>query len=260
MAGSPETALITGASSGIGAELARLFARDGSSLVLVARTEERLEALAAELRAAHGVEVRVAPSDLARAGAPRELYERLARDGVQVDVLVNNAGYGMRGPFAELDEAGQMEMIQLNASTPTHLIRLFLPGMLERRRGAVLNVASAAAFQPGPWMAVYYASKAYLLSLSEAIAEEVAGRGVSVSCLAPGPTDTPFAPEARMGESRLFRIAGTMSARAVAEAGYRGMRRGAAVVVPGARTQIIPVGAHLFPRAVMRKLAGFLNQ
>ena len=253
-----ETALITGASSGIGAELARIFAREGSDLVLVARGVAAMEALAAELRAAHGAEVRVVPADLSLPGAPRELYERLEREAVTVDVLVNNAGFGLRGPFAELDEARQMEIVQVNAAAPTHLIRLFLPGMLERGRGGILNVASAAAFQPGPWMAVYYASKAYLLHLSEAIGEEVAGRGVTVSWLVPGPVDTPVSPDAKMAETRLFKL-GTMSVHAVAEAGYRGLRRGKAVVVPGARNQLIPLGARLTPRGLMRKIAGYLH-
>jgi uncharacterized protein len=254
-----ESVLITGASSGIGTELARVFAREGSNLVLVARSEAKLTALAAELSASHGVRARVVRADLAVPGAAQEVFDRLAADGVQVDVLVNNAGFGFRGAFAEIDTAAQVDMIQVNVTAPTHLARLFLPGMLQRKRGGILNVASAAGFQPGPWMSVYYATKAYLLHFSEALAEEVAGSGVRVTCLAPGPTETGFGELADMGPTRLFKL-GTMTAAQVAEAGYRGFRRGAPLLVPGVRNAIIPWAVRFMPRVAMRRIAGYLNR
>ena len=168
-----ETVLITGASSGIGLELARLFAKDGANLILVARRQELLDALAAELREQHRVEVRVLIADLSRADAPDEIVRTLTEWAMEIDVLVNNAGFGARGSFTELDLNRQMDMVRVNVNAPTHLARLLLPGMISRRRGGILNVASMAGFQPGPYMAIYYATKAYLLSFSEALAEEV---------------------------------------------------------------------------------------
>ena len=181
----PETALVTGASSGIGWELAKLFAADKSNLVLVARSREKLHELAADLREAHGVEVRVVAMDLADPNSPPAIFGLLAAEGVTVDVLVNNAGFGAVGSVADLPLERQMEMIQVNLTALTHLTRLFLPGMIQRRSGGILNVASTAAFQPGPYMAVYYATKAYVLSFTEAVAEEVLGTGIRVTCLAP---------------------------------------------------------------------------
>ena len=255
----PEVVLITGASSGIGAELARVFAREGSSLVLVARSAGKLGTLAGALSRDHGVRVSVIPADLAVPGAARQIYDRLEAEGIRVDVLVNNAGFGFRGPFVEIDAQAQVDMIQVNVTAPTHLARLLLPGMIERRRGGILNVASTAGFQPGPWMNVYYATKAYLLHFSEALTDEVAGTGVTVSCLAPGPTDTGFVELAAMDETRLFKL-GTMTPTQVAEAGYRGFRRGDPLVIPGARNGVIPWAARVTPRFLMRRLAGFLNR
>src|ERR1051325_400430 len=223
------TALVTGASGGIGEELARLFAADGHALVLVARSEEKLRRLAEELGAKHGVAVRVLASDLSRAEAPREILEELTRAGVSVDALVNNAGIGTWGLFAETDLKQELELLQINVVALTHLTKLFLPSMIARGRGYVCNVASTAAFQPGPLMAVYYASKAYVLSFSEALSNETAGTGVVVSALCPGPTETGFVAAAGMGDSKLF-DRGPMGAREVAEAGYRGMLEGKRIV------------------------------
>ena len=191
-----ETVLITGASSGIGRELARQFAGDGADLVLIARSEDRLRDLAGELTAEYGVTVEVVPADLSQPGSPDQIVQTLAQQQTDVDVLVNNAGFGARGPVAGLGVQRQLEMIEVNVAALTRLTALLLPGMLERRRGDILNVASTAAFQPGPNSAVYYATKAYVLSFTEALAEEVRGSGVRVSCLAPGPTDTGFAVQA----------------------------------------------------------------
>ena len=185
------TVLITGASGGIGEQLARLFAAHRYDLVLVARSVDKLQSLSAELARAHGIQSRVLPADLADPGAPPRLFEAL--QDAAIDVLVNNAGFGARGAYAQIDYQLEARMIQVNVAALAHLTRLFLPGMLARRTGKILNVASTAAYVPGPFMAVYYASKAFVLSFSEALAEEVQGSGVTVTALIPGPTETNFA-------------------------------------------------------------------
>jgi len=248
-----ETALITGASSGIGEELARLFARDRSHLVLVARSQEKLERLAAELRKEHGIEAEVFPKDLADAAAPQAIFDGLAAKGILVDVLVNNAGFGAAGPVADLPVQKQIEMIQVNVTALTYLTRLFLPGMLQRGSGGILNVGSTAGFQPGPYMAVYYATKAYVLSFTEALAEELAGTAIKVTCLAPGPTATGFAALANMENALLFKL-GTMDAKPVAAIGYRGFRRGKVIVVPGFKNRLGAFAVRLGPRSTVRKL------
>ncbi|HEX8292580.1 MAG TPA: SDR family oxidoreductase, partial [Pyrinomonadaceae bacterium] len=232
------TALVTGASGGIGEELARLFAADGHGLVLVARSRDKLARLAEELHEKHGVGARVLAADLARAGAPQEIFDELRGAGVAVDALVNNAGFGSYGLFAETDLRSELDLLQVNVVALTHLTKLFLPGMLARGRGYVMNVASTAAFQPGPLMAVYYASKAYVLSFSEALANECGGTGVRVSALCPGPTETGFVAAAGMGDSKLFDRA-VMDARTVAVEGYRGMLAGKTVVIPGRRNNLL---------------------
>ncbi|HZC76160.1 MAG TPA: SDR family oxidoreductase, partial [Ktedonobacterales bacterium] len=196
-----ETALVTGASSGIGEELARLFARDGYDLVLVARGKTQLEALAAELRQRHGVSLTVLATDLAQPAAAQAIYDELTRAGITVDVLVNNAGYATYGSFTEIPAETELAMLQVNMAALTHLCKLFLPPMVRRGSGRVLNVASTAAFQPGPLMAAYYASKAYVLSLSEALANELRGTGVTVTALCPGPTRSGFQSRAKMEDS-----------------------------------------------------------
>jgi short-subunit dehydrogenase len=253
-----ESVLITGASSGIGLELAKLFAADGSDLVLVARSEEKLRTLASELQQRHGIGVQVLAHDLSDPTAPQAIFRNLSEQQVQIDVLVNNAGFGDRGKVAELGLERQLHMIQVNVTALTHLTRLFLPGMLGRRRGGILNVASTAAFQPGPYMAVYYATKAYVLSFSEALAEEVKEAGINVCCLAPGTTQTGFAAEAHMQNSRLFRL-GAMDAGSVARAGYEGLRQGRVLVVPGIRNRAGTFAVRLLPRALVRKIAGSLQ-
>lgn len=247
------TALVTGASGGIGEELARLFAADGHDLVLVARSRDKLARLAEELQEKHGVSARVLAADLARPEAPREILEELSAGGVTVDALVNNAGFGTYGLFAETDLKSELDMLQVNVVALTHLTKLFLPGMTARRRGYVMNVASTAAFQPGPLMAVYYASKAYVLSLSEALANECEGTGVVVSALCPGPTETGFVAAAGMGDSKLFDRA-VMDARTVAVAGYRGLLAGRAVVIPGLRNNLLARSIGLFPRGLVTKV------
>jgi hypothetical protein len=239
------TALVTGASSGIGRDLARLLAADGYDVVLVARRADALEALAAELGGA-----RVLAADLADPAAPA----KLAAEVPDVDVLVNNAGVGDYGPFAEADLAKTLGMLQLNVAALTELTRRYLPGMLERGNGRVLNVASTAAFQPGPLMAVYYATKAYVLSFSEAVAEEVRGRGVTVTALCPGPTASGFQAGAGMEESRLVKGRRLPTSEQVARAGYRAMRRGRVVAVVGVGNRFLAASVRLSPRFLIRRV------
>ncbi len=253
-----ETVLITGASSGIGLELARCFAEAKSDLVLVARREEKLRELAAELQTKHGVRVRVIVKDLAAPAAPREITEELAAGGIAIDVLVNNAGFGERGAFVELGLERQMNMLRVNIQALSELTGRLLLGMIERRRGGVLNVASAAAFQPGPWMTMYYATKAYVLHFSEALAEEVLGTGVHVTCLCPGATATEFFQQAHAESAWLFRL-GTMSAARVARSGYRGFRKRRVIVVPGLGPKLLALGVRITPRWIVRKITKFLN-
>ncbi len=246
--------LITGASSGIGADLARVFAREGHDLVLVARSRDRLDALARELRDAHGAAARVLPIDLSAPGAAGVVRERVAQEGIDIEVLVNDAGFGMRGPFAELDPARQLEMIQVNLVALTELTRLFVPDMVRRGAGRILNVASTAAFQPGPLMAVYCATKAYVLSLSEALAEELRGSGVTVTCVTPGATETGFGEIAGVSATRLFR-SGTMSSRAVAESAYSALNKGVPLVVPGFRNRLLSASVRFLPIPTAARVA-----
>ena len=250
---STETALITGASSGIGEELARLFAQDRSNLVLVARSGEKLERLAAELRVKHGIEVEVLAGDLADGATPQAIFDELAAKGIAVDVLVNNAGFGARGSINDLPLPKQIDMIQVNVTSLTHLTRLFLPAMVQRNHGGILNVGSTAGFQPGPYMAVYYATKAYVLSFTEALAEELAGTAIKVTCLAPGATATGFKAAANLENSLLFKL-GAMDAKAVAALGYGGFRRGKVIVIPGLKNKLGAFAVRLVPRSIVRKL------
>jgi uncharacterized protein len=248
-----ETVLFTGASSGIGEELSRLFAKDGSNLVLVARSREKLDQLAAELHENHGIEVEILAKDLADAAAPQAIFDELAAKGIFVDVLVNNAGFGAAGPVADLPIQEQIDMIRVNVTALTHLTRLFLPGMIQRGNGGILNVGSTAGFQPGPFMAVYYATKAYVLSFTEALAEELAGTAIKVTCLAPGATATGFAAVANMENSVLFNL-GTTDAKTVATVGYRGFRRGKVIVIPGLKNKFGAFAVRLAPRNFVRTL------
>jgi short-subunit dehydrogenase len=249
------TALITGASGGIGYEFAKLFARDRVGLVLVARNEAKLAAVAPELRALGAPRVEVIALDLASADAVPPLLQELSTRRLEIDVLVNNAGYGQSGSFAATDEATELGMIQLNIGALTALTKGVLPGMLARGRGRILNVASTAGFQPGPFVAVYSATKAYVVSFSEALAEELAGSGITVTTLCPGPTATGFAARASMQQSRLFRPGMTMTAAAVAAVGYSGLKRGRRLVVPGLLNKIQLQSLRISPRRLVVKIA-----
>ncbi len=246
------TALVTGASSGIGAALARLFAKNGYDLVMVARSQQALEHLANELTRTSGAKVVVLTKDLAHASAAEEIVAALQQQGIQIDVLVNNAGFATYGMFAEIEPQAELEMMQVNMITLTHLIKLLLPGMLVRHRGKILNVASTAAFQPGPLMAVYYATKAYVLSLSEALAEELRGSGVSVTALCPGPTRSGFQERAKMRESRLVQ-GDIMDAETVATAGYRALMSNKRMVIPGTQNRLMALAPRLLPRSLITR-------
>ena len=252
-----ETALITGASSGIGWDLAQLMAPD-FDLIITARNQKKLEELASQLQSAYGARVHVIPADLARPQASQEIFAEIARRGLQVDVLVNNAGFGSYGAFKSTSLQDELEMLQVNVTAVTHLTKLALPGMLERKRGRILNVASTAGFQPGPLMAVYYATKAFVISFSEAIANELKGSGVTVTCLCPGPTATEFAARANMEKSRLFML-GRMSSHDVARAGYKGMLRGKRLVIPGLMNKLVMQSVRFTPRKMVTAIAGSLN-
>lgn len=247
------TALVTGASGGIGRELATLFARDGRDVVVVARSEEALIDLGTRLQDEYGVTVTVVVKDLAEPDSPAEIQSALADRGIEVDVLVNNAGFATYGRFLDTDLDRERDELQVNVVAVTELTKRFLPGMVDRGEGRVLNVASTAAFQPGPLMAVYYASKSYVLSFSEALAAELDGTGVTVTALCPGPTDTGFQSRAQMGAAKL--VQGDLQDPAeVARAGYRGMQAGEAVVVPGLRNKLLSVAVRLLPRRVVRSM------
>jgi uncharacterized protein len=253
-------ALITGASSGIGTELARVFAERGYSLLLTARREERLTALAAELRAKHGIAPETLVFDLEDPAATQALFAAVEAKGIALHTLVNNAGFGLRGRFAELPYDQQVAMVELNVSVPLKLSRLFLPGMIERRQGGILNVASTAAFQAGPKMAVYYATKAFVLSLSEALHEEVRRHGLAVTALCPGPVPTEFSERASLQMTRLVKMRFmTLSAEEVARQGVAGYERGKAIVIPGVVSKLGAWGAQIGPRAAARAIAGKLQ-
>ncbi len=254
-----ETVLVTGASSGIGLELAKCFAADKSTLVLVARSTAAMETLAAELRREQKIEVHVITADLARPESPQKIFDELKGRGVIVDVLVNNAGFGLHGGFAELPLARQLEIIQVNIAALVALTGLFLPGMVQRKRGGILNVGSVAGFLPGPNMAVYYASKAFVQSFSEALFEELRGSDVSVTNLCPGPTESNFSQTARSHRVREARSP-KMSAQIVAQIGHQDFRRGKCVSIPGFSNKLVASASKLLPRSTVRKSVGRYNQ
>ncbi|EJN58252.1 SDR family NAD(P)-dependent oxidoreductase [Halogranum rubrum] len=251
-------ALVTGASSGIGLELSRLLAADGYDLVLVARSEDTLRKLGEELQGDHGVNVTVVVKDLARPESPAEIQSALEERDIPVDVLVNNAGFGTSGPFAEADLDRELDEIQVNVTALTELTRRFLPRMVERGEGRILNVASTAAFQPGPYMAVYYATKAYVLSFSEAISEELRGTGVTVTALCPGATETNFDERAGVSDTPLFQ-GNVASAADVAEMGYRATMDGKAVAVYGKKAKLLTLLVRVTPRRIVRKVVKGMN-
>jgi hypothetical protein len=253
------TTLITGASGGIGYELAKLFARDHHNVVLVARNADKLTQVATELQA-HGVTVKTIALDLATPLAPKFLFDRLQSEATPIDVLVNNAGFGAYGEFATMPEEEILGQIQLNITALTELTRLFLPAMLQRRSGRIMNVASTAAFQPGPLMAVYYATKAYVLSFSEAIANELRGSAVTVTCFCPGATHTGFAKQAGIENSRLFKKVGAMPAEKVARQGYRALMQGRTVAISGLHNWIVAQSVRFTPRKIVTAISRWVAE
>lgn len=249
------TALITGASSGIGLELARIHAARGGDLVIVARRGEELEVLAGQLRSAHGTDVVVIAQDLALPSAARDLYKNVQDRGIEIDFLINNAGFGGHGLFYERDLARERAMIQLNVITLVELTHLFLTGFVARGSGRVLNVASMAGFIPGPLQAVYYATKAFVLSFSEAIANELEDSGVTVTALAPGAVATGFAEVADVGDLRAWERS-VASPKDVAAYGYQAMLDGKVVAVPGfANRFLIHFVRRLIPRGIVTRIS-----
>jgi uncharacterized protein len=250
--------IVTGASSGIGADLARQFSAIGHNLILVARRRAKLQALADALRERDRGIVEIMEFDLTKAKAPRALFDAVEEMGVPVHTLVNNAGFGLRGDFVELSIDEQLEMMNINMTALTKLSHLFLPGMIERKQGGIINVSSTAAFQAGPHMAVYYASKAFVLSLSEALHEEVKPHGVTVTALCPGPTESGFGERAGMDGTRLFQRS-KMTSERVAEIGVEGYRAGHAIVVTGMRNRMASQASRILPRFLTRRFAKSLQ-
>lgn len=248
------TALITGSSNGIGYELAGIHAEHGDNLVLVARNKCKLDELKGILQEKHGIKIYTIEKDLSFSGASGEVFAEVNRQNITVDYLVNNAGFGDIRIFAESDWNKQEKMINLNVTALTHLSRLFLPGMIDRGFGKILNVASTASFQPGPTMSVYFATKAYVLSFSEAVNEEVRKQGVTVTALCPGSTDSGFHATA-LGEGRKARKRNLPSSREVAEYGHKAMMKGKAVAIPGFKNAFMATAVRFIPRSLVVKAA-----
>jgi len=255
---SRETVLITGASSGIGLELAKCFAADGSRLILVARNKDALEKLAEELRQKHKIETIVLPADLSLPEAPKQIFDSLAAQKISVDVLVNNAGFGLHGKFLEMSLSRQLEIIKVNVNALVELTGLFLPGLVERRAGGIFNVGSVAGFVPGPGLAIYYATKAFVQSFSEALSEELAGTGVSVTVLCPGPTETNFSAVSRGEKVRVVQTK-KMSAEEVARTGYAAFRNKKVISVPGLQNKAMILAARIAPRSMVRRIVKKYN-
>ncbi|HYP15662.1 MAG TPA: SDR family oxidoreductase [Opitutus sp.] len=255
-AGKSETALITGASSGIGLALAREFARHGHSVVIVAPVKSELEDIARRLSAEFGVNVHPIAKDLSVENAADEIFDDLINSGIAIDILVNNAGLGQRGNFWETPLDRDIEIIRVNAEAPIRLTKRFLPTMISRKRGRILNTASIAGFQPGPLLAVYHASKAFVLSWSEALATELKDRdtGVSLTTLCPGPVDTDFFPKADMMDTNVFQKGSVMGPQEVAEAAYEALMKGERIIVPGAMNKAMVVGRRMMPISTQAKM------
>lgn len=249
--GEGQTALVTGASMGIGVDLAECFAKDGYDLILAARSGDALAGVAERLAQKYNVTATPIVADLGERGAGEKLAGEIAAKGLKVDVLVNNAGYGIAGAFDGSDRAAQLGMIDLNDRALVELTHIYWPAMLASKRGGVLNVASTAAFQPGPLMAVYYASKAFVLSFSEALWKEAEGTGVHVSVLCPGPTVSKFRERAGTGKTKLSRMGEAMPSMKCAKMGYRAFQNNQRVKITGARNALLASLAPFLPRKTL---------
>jgi uncharacterized protein len=252
------TALVTGASAGLGADYAKLFAADGHDLVLVARRRDKLDELAAQL-GKDGTRVTVIAADLQDAAAPQRIFDEVSQAGIEIDFLVNNAGFGSNGAFVGLAADRELGMIDVNIRSLVHLTRLFLPGMVERKRGRVLNIGSTAGFVAGPFMATYYASKAFVISFTEALAYELKGTGVTATVSCPGATATEFAAVAGNDKSSLFK-SGVADSLSVARHGYRAMLAGKVIAIPGVKNKLTAQSVRFSPRSLIRSIAARLNR
>ncbi len=252
-------ALVTGASSGIGRELLDRFAADRMDLIITARDETALKTAADDLTAKYGIAVTVIPADLARPGEAHRLFAEVEKRGIAVEYLVNNAGFGNYGALHEADARKMDDMVQVNVASLVTLTRLFLPGMVARKSGRILQVASVAAFQPGPLMAVYYATKAFVLSFSEAVAEELTGTGVTMTCLCPGPVHTQFAARSNFNHSRVFQ-SHAAQASDVADYGYRAFMRGEILAVHGFNNRLLVLAGRFIPRRLIVKMVRWMQE
>ena len=249
--GEGQTALVTGASMGIGVDLAECFAKDGYDLIVTARSEAALKDVATKLGGKYNMKATAIALDLGAVGGGQKLADAIKAQGLSVDVLVNNAGYGIAGQFEGPNEADQLGMIDLNVRALTELTHIYWPGMLANKRGGVLNVASTAAFQPGPLMAVYYASKAYVLSFSEALWREALGTGVHVSVLCPGPTASNFRERAGTGKTKIKNLGTPMGSAPVARMGYRAFQKNQRVMITGFRNRMLARLGPFLPRKAL---------
>ena len=247
-----KTALITGASGGLGLSFVKVFAKEGYDLVIVARNTQRLESIKADTEAEFGVNVKIVSKDLTNENAPHEIFLETEKENIKVDVLVNNAGFGDFGKFADSCVEKQSDMIALNVSSLVKLTHFYLKDMIERGSGRILNVASIAAFQPGPLMSVYYATKAFVLSFSEALAVETKGTGVKITALCPGPIKTDFEKRADLEESGLFKNLKVWSPDVIAKFGYKKMMQNKTVCIKGGLNKLITFSSRLAPRALVR--------
>jgi len=249
-----QTALITGAASGIGYELVCIFAENDYNLVLVDRAKEKLEEIAIEFQDKFGISVKPIVRDLSKTTSPEEIFQEVEQANIKVDMLVNNAGFGTYGLFNDTNLTDELEMLQVNVVCTTHLTKLFLKNMVQQGEGKILNVSSAAAFQPGPLMAVYFATKAYVLSFSEALANELDGTGVTVTVLCPGTTQSAFHQRTGMADSKLVKGKRMMDASTVADIGYRGLMQGKTIVIPGLINKIMAKSIRFIPRKLVTKI------
>ncbi|HVN49628.1 MAG TPA: SDR family oxidoreductase [Bacteroidota bacterium] len=255
-----KTVLITGASGGIGYDLAEIFAKHEYNLVLVARNETKLQQIKSDWETKYHIQIDILSKDLSLPSAAKEIYDSIRAKNIFIDVLVNNAGFGWRGYFSEMNETDVLEMIQVNITSLVHLTRLLLPKMIEHKNGIILNVASTAAFQPGPEMAMYYATKAFVLSFSEALSEEVRTSGITVTTLCPGPTDTNFQARANMANTQLFRRMAVMNSSDVAAAGYRALMNGKRVVVPGFMNKLGVWSTRFASHGMIMRMVRFMHK
>jgi uncharacterized protein len=249
-----KTVLITGASSGLGVEFAKIHAAKGDNLVLVARSRDKMNLLKLEIEKRHNVSILVIGRDLSDPNAAKTIYNELTKQKIRIDYLINNAGFGDFGLFAQSNWEKQLQMINLNIIALTYFTRLFLPDMIKHKSGKILNIASTAAFQPGPTMSVYFATKAFVLSFSEALANELKGTGVTVTALCPGATATGFKTVASLDNSKLFK-GSVANSRSVAELGYKAMMKGKTVVVHGLMNKIMASSVRFAPRKIVAIIA-----